>query len=151
MKKSDISGAKVPEEYKSSPMPCPKIKLGENSYIHLGHILSKDSTDVKDITSKMYSFIGKYHSLCQVLKHKDPRIYIKFINIYFCDFYGSNLWNLFSKSAEKFYTMWNKMLRFVFKLPFMSHRYLLELLSKTPHLKTKLTDRFCEMMKKLHF
>ena len=110
---------------KSDPPP---LKLGDNdilwtdSYTHLGHILTKDGTDVKDITAKMYSFIGKYHSLCQVLKHKDPRIYIKLINIYFCDFYGSNLWNLFSKSAEKFYTMWNKMVRFVFKLPFMSHR-----------------------------
>ena len=130
---------------KSDPPP---LKLGDNdilwtdSYTHLGHILTKDGTDVKDITAKMYSFIGKYHSLCQVLKHKDPRIYIKLINIYFCDFYGSNLWNLFSKSAEKFYTMWNKMVRFVFKLPSMSHRYLLEPLSSTPHLKTKLTDRF---------
>ena len=132
---------------KSDPPP---LKLGDNdilwtdSYTHLGHILTKDGTDVKDITSKMYSFIGKYHSLCQVLKHKDPRIYIKLINIYFCDLYGSNLWNLFSKSAEKFYTMWNKMVRFVFKLPSMSHRYLLEPLSNTPHLKTKLTDRFLE-------
>ena len=64
------------------------------------------------------------------------------INIYFCDFYGSNLWNLFSKSAEKIYTMWNKMVRFVFKLPSMSHRYLLAPLSRHPPLKTKLTDRF---------
>ena len=126
----------------------PPLKLGvkhilwTDQYTHLGHILYRDGTSEKDITAKMFSFIGKYHSLCQVLNHKDPKVYIKLINIYFCDFYGSNLWNLCSTSIEEMYTMWNKMIRFVFKLPYMSHRYLLEPISNTSHLKTKLTDRF---------
>ena len=34
------------------------------------------------------------------------------------------------------------MIRFVFNLPFKCHRYLIEPISDTPHLKSKLTDRF---------
>ena len=130
---------------KVNPLP---LKLGLNdilwtdTYTHLGHIFYRDGTMERDTKAKMYSFIGKYHSLCQVLKKKDPQIYIKLINIYFCDFYGSNLWNLYSNSVDKLYTMWNKMIRFVYNLPFDSHRYLLEPISNTSHVKTKLTNRF---------
>ena len=62
--------------------------------------------------------------------------------MYLIDFYGSNLWNLYDKSTEKFYTTWNKMIRNVFNLPFNTHRYLIEPISGINHLKTMLTDRF---------
>ena len=58
-----------------------------------------------------------------------------------CDFYGSNLWNLFSMT-DSLFTEWNKCIRFVFRLPFMTHRYLIEPLSESCHLKTMLINRF---------
>lgn len=121
-----------------------------DSYTHLGHILYKDGTSDNDCMLKMRSFIGKYHSLCQVLKHKDPLVYMKLVSIYLCDFYGSNLWYLFGPAANKMYTMWNKMVRFIFHLPFKCHRYFIEPLSETSHLKTKLTDRFLKFYHSLH-
>lgn len=113
-----------------------------DQYTHLGHIMYKDGTSATDCSFKRRIFIGKYHSLCQKLKHKDPLVYMKLISIYMCDFYGSNLWNLFNASSNNLYVMWNQMIRFVFKLPFRSHRYLLEAISQTSHLQTKLTNRF---------
>ena len=40
-----------------------------------------------------------------IMIYSVPKIFIKLINNYFCDFCGSNLWNLFGKAAEKLYTM----------------------------------------------
>ena len=113
-----------------------------NKYVHLGHVFYKDGSSEIDCVEKSHTFMGKYHSLCQLLKLKDPMVYMKLINIYLCDFYGSNLWYLFGAAAEKFDIVWNKMIRFVFNLPFDCHRYLIEPLSHSCHLKTKLTDRF---------
>ena len=95
-----------------------------------------------DCIAKKRSFIGKYHSLCQLLKEKHPSVYMKLISIYMCDFYGSNLWDLFGETADKLYIAWNQMIRFVFRLPFNSHRYFIAPVSDSSHLKTKLTDRF---------
>lgn len=124
------------------------LKLGNDTipwtdqYTHLGHVLYRDGTSVEDCLYKRRLFIGKYHSLCQNIKHKDPLVYMKLISIYMCDFYGSNLWNLFSASSDKLYVTWNQMIRYVFKLPYCSHRYLMVPISESPHLKTMLTNRF---------
>ena len=118
--------------------PIPWVK----KFKHLGHILYKDGNSSHDTVYKMNTFIGKFHSLCQLLKNKDPIIYIKFIKVYLIDFYGSNLWNFYDIYSQKFYTTWNRMIRNVFNLPFQSHRYLIEPMSGIPHLKTMIVDRF---------
>ena len=76
------------------------------------------------------------------IKNHDPMIYVRLIKIYMIDFYGSNLWNLYDKFTQKFFTSWNRMIRNVFKLPYNSHRYLIEPISGITHLKTMLSDRF---------
>ena len=125
-----------PIYFDNSPIPWVK------KFKHLGHILYKDGNSNHDTDLKKNIFIGKFHSLCQLLKKKDPEIYVRLIKVYLIDFYGSNLWNLYDKSTEKFYITWNKMIRNVFNLPFRTHRYLIEPISGINHLKTMLTDRF---------
>ena len=112
-----------------------------DKYTHLGHIFTRDGSSIEDCTSKKRGFIGKFHSLGQLLENKHPSVYMKLINIYMCDFYGSNLWDLFNGS-DSIYTEWNKCIRSVFKLPFATHRYLIEPLSGSFHLKTMLISRF---------
>ena len=46
-------------------------------------------------------------------------------------------------------TEWNKCIRFVFNLPLATHRYLIEPLSETSHLKSMLTSRFVKFYKTL--
>ena len=36
-----------------------------------------------------------------IMIYSVPKIFIKSINVYFCDFCGSNPWNLFGKAVEK--------------------------------------------------
>ena len=112
-----------------------------DNYTHLGHVFTRDGTCVEDCALKKRGFIGKFHSLGQLLGNKHPKVYMKLINIYMCDFYGSNLWDLFH-GAENIYTEWNKCIRTVFRLPMASHRNLIEPLSEVYHLKTMLISRF---------
>ena len=114
-----------------------------DKYTHLGHVFTRDGSSSEDCSSKKRSFIGKFHSLGQLLGNKHPKVYMKLIGIYMCDFYGSNLWDLFNGS-DSIFTEWNKCVRFVFRLPLATHRNLIEPLSETFHLKSMLISRFAK-------
>ena len=113
-----------------------------DSFVHLGHLLHRSGSPLHDCELRRRSFIGEYNTLVQVLHNKDPIVYMKLIQIYMTHFYGSNLWNLFSPSVEKLFTTWNNMIRTIFKVPRMTHRCLIEVISGSMHLKTLLVNRF---------
>ena len=74
---------------------------------------------------------------------------MKLVSIYLTSFYGSNLWDLFGDSAERLYSSWNIMVRYCYDIPRTSHRYLIEPISGTTHLKVKLIKRFNQFYKTL--
>ena len=49
-----------------------------------------------------------------------------------------------STQCERIYTSWNIAIRMIFKVPNKTHRYLIESLSQTPHVKTMLSARFMQ-------
>ena len=65
----------------------------------------------------------------------------RLIDTYASSCYGSSLWDLRSKDAEKLYRSWNVMVRNVLSLDRRTHRFLIEPLSGHLHLKTKLMSR----------
>ena len=69
---------------------------------------------------------------------------MKLVSVYLTSFYGSNLWDLYEDSAEKLYKSWNITIRYFFDIPRTTHRYLLEAISGTSHLKQKLVKRFIQ-------
>ena len=72
---------------------------------------------------------------------------MKLVSIYLTSIYGSNLWDLFEDSADKLYKSWNIMIRYFFDIPRNTHKYLLESISGTSHLKQKLIKRFIQFHK----
>ena len=92
-----------------------------------------------DIALKRGKFIGKVNSLLQEFHFTDSSVMMKLINIYASSFYGSCLWDLMSKDAEKVYTSWNVTVRNVFGLNRRTHRNLIEPLSNCLHLKGMLS------------
>lgn len=67
--------------------------------------------------------------------------YMKLVSIFFTNLYRSNLWDLFRDSAERLCASWNIMVRYCFDIPWKSHRYFIETISCTTHLKLKLIKR----------
>ena len=112
-------------------------------------MLYRDGTLNLDVNLKRCSFIGKFHELRQELKSQNPIVFMNLIIVYMSHFYGSNLWNLFD--IENICVAWNNIVRNVFNLPRMSHRYLIEPLSGFPHVMTMLTNRFLKFYDTLYF
>ena len=119
-------------------LPLPYV----NQIKHLGNILQCENTMKKDCQFKRSKFISKIHSLNQEFHFASTNVMLKLYDIYACSFYGSSLWNLYSNEAEKLYKSWNIAVRILFRLPFDTHRYLIEPISDVPHVKTVLCSRF---------
>ena len=109
---------------------------------HLGNVLQNDNSMKLDMSIKRGQFIGRINSLLQEFHSANPILLMKVIESYACSFYGSNLWNLVSKHADKMYATWNVMVRNVFTLSRQTHRRLVEPLSGFTHLKVALFSRF---------
>ena len=116
---------------------------------HLGNILQSENTMKHDVAVKCGRFIGKVNSLLQDLHFAEPKVFVKLLNIYCCSFYGSSLWDLYSRDVDKLYKSWNVTIRNVFKIPYTTHRYLIESISGSTHPKTMLTGRFVKFAQSL--
>ena len=102
---------------------------------HLGMTLESD------MAQKRGSFIGKMKSLEQEFCGSSCDVKMRIFEIYTMSFFGSSLYDLFSKEAERIYTTYNKMVRTTFSLPRETHRYFIEEITTSPLV------RFQEMLK----
>ena len=109
---------------------------------HLGHILQNDNSMRMDMAQKRGIFIGKTNSLLQEFSNVSPNILLKLFNATAMTFYGSNLWDLFSKNSERVYKSYNVAIRNILHLDRCTHRFLIEPLSNSIHLKTALASKF---------
>ena len=121
----------------NKPLPCVE------SHIHLGNLIHKDESMSHDLSCKRATFISKVHALKQELGDQDPCVLIKLVRIYFCSFYGSNLWDFYDDFTNKLFITWNNCIRDFYNLPYATHRYILQDLAyHVPHLRTCLLRRF---------
>ena len=94
-----------------------------------------------DCSIKRDRFIGKVNSLLQKFHYVDYQVIVKILNIFTTSFYGSGLWDLQSSEWERLYKSLNVAVRQALRLPYTSHRYLIEPLSNCIHPKTMLSSR----------
>ena len=116
---------------------------------HLGNLLQLDNSMRVDMSQKRGKFIGKVSSLLQEFSNVDPEVKVKILNIYTTSFYGSNLWDIFSKDCERLYKSWNVAIRQIFDVNRCTHRYLIESVSQSMHPKTMLCSRYVGFYKSL--
>ena len=109
---------------------------------HLGHTLQSDNSMKVDIAQKRGSYIGKINSLLQEFHSLKPKIFLKLVNTYALSLYGSNLWNILSPDCEKLYASYNVTIRTVLNIDRQTHRYLIEPLSGSSHVKTLISSRY---------
>ena len=108
---------------------------------HLGNMLESDNSMRRDMSIKRSKLIGKINSLSQKLHFVRPDIFMKILNIYCVSFHGSCLWNLYSNSCDKLFKTWNVAVRQAWSVPYNKHRYLIEEISESLHLKVMLSSR----------
>ena len=145
-----IFAKKVKDQNGAAPImlngnPLPWVKQLK----HLGNILQCDNSMKIDCGVKRGKFIGKMNSLLQEFYYVDSAVKIKIFNIFATSFYGSGLWDLYSKDVDRIFKSWNVSVRIAFDIPCTTHRYLVEPLSGCPHLKTMLSSRYSKFTKSL--
>ena len=113
---------------------------------HLGHILDSDNNLHLDTREKKFRFIRKVNSIAQEFYFANPEVKVNLYDKYASSFYGSNLWNLFCQETDKVYAAYNVSIRQAFKVPFQTHRYLIQPLIEHPHIKVQLCSKFIKFM-----
>ena len=113
-----------------------------DSHEHLGHMIHKDESMCHDLLNKRGEFISKVHALRQEFGDQSPDVFMKLVNIYFNSMYGSNVWDLFGDAAQKLFVSWNVLIRSSYNLPFATHRYILQNIINSPHIRILLMRRF---------
>ena len=103
----------------------------------------------QDMREKRAQFIQKNNEICQEFAFANPSTKIKLNNIYNTHFTSSPIWNLFCAEAVSIEKTWNVAMRKMMKLDRCSHRYLIEPLSKTRHIKFSLMKRFINFTNKI--
>ena len=116
---------------------------------HLGNILDRANNFRQDLAVKKGQFIGKVNSMLQEFYYLDYATLVQLINIYATSFYGSCLWDLFSNDWDRLYKAWNVAMRQIHNVPKITHKYLIEDLSNTYHLKAILHSRYVGFSKSL--
>jgi len=103
---------------------------------HLGNTFENSLNGMKkDIEIKRAKYIQKNCELVQEFGFSHP-ISKCFVNqVYNCSFTGFQLWDLFSDSCESIEKTFNVSIRTMFNLPRETHRYLIEPLSDSRHIK----------------
>ena len=138
--------------HQEEPIP---ILMGEEelpwveNWPHLGNMIHKGDFRLPgkcsfshDLINERDKFIGKFHGLLQEFGFSDSLVLLRMVNIYATSFYGSQLWDFSSNEASKLFTSWNVLVSTVFKVPNTTHRYLVEPLSDTVHMKVILFKRY---------
>ena len=109
----------------------------------LGMILNSD------IVEKRAQYIDRNNELMQEFSFADRKTKTFINNVFNTSFYGSVLWDLQCKEAEMLYNTWSVSLRKINMLERNTHRYFIEPISDTTHIKLALKKRFLNFTKKI--
>ena len=137
--------------------PVPVVKLCGNSlpwvdsFKHLGHTISITVGKVteQDVTVKRAQYLNKTFELNQEFGFASSRTKLKINNIYNSNFYGSPIWNLYSKSVDNFVNAYNRSMRVLFNLPLQTHRNLLPVVTQQKQIFSTLISRFLGFVDKV--
>ena len=117
---------------------------------HLGCKITNNIDGLQnDILEKRAQYINRANELDQEFYFAYSKTKIKVNTIYNTSFYGSQIWDQFGKEAERIEKTWNISQRIFLKLPRTCHKYFIEPLSETRHIKFSLCKRFMNFIQKI--
>ena len=121
-----------------------------NSIQHLGTTITNDKELLaSDVMQKRAAFINRNNELLQEFHFAHPKSLMKINSIYNSSYYRCVLWNHFGNEVERIDKSWNVSVRKMNRLPFNTHRYLLEPVSKSRHAVFSFYIRFLKFTNNL--
>lgn len=138
----------IPFTLKKSILPKLKLSGNELPWVeggkHLGIKIQNKRDNIlgQDIKEKRAQFIQRTNEILQEFFFASPATKLLINRLYNSHFTGSVIWDLWSTEANMVYNSWSTSIRKIFGLDRATHRYLIEPVSKSVHLKTNLLIRF---------
>ena len=121
-----------------------------DSFKHLGNMVSnKVDGGQLDLKTKTAQYIDKNCTINQEFCYHHPITKFTLNKIYKCHFTGSQIWNISSEGAEKFYSSYNRSIKMMAGLPLATHRNLIEPLSGVKHMSSILIKNFWSFITKV--
>ena len=112
-----------------------------SSWKHLGHIISSDCDDSKDIQSRCRTLSGQINNVVCSFSTLDSITKNRLFASYCSSFYGCELWDLSNKELEKFCITWRKGARRIWTLPPDAHSDLVYYITNSPPIFDELCRR----------
>ena len=138
------------------PRELPSLMLCGNplpwvdKLLHLGNMISNKIDGCQlDMKQKQAMYIEKNCTINQEFSFAHPSSRFLVNKIYNCHFSGCQLWNLFSKGADKFYSTFNRSVKVMADLPFGTHRNLIEAVSGQQHMSLTLIRNYLNFIQKV--
>ena len=113
---------------------------------HLGHHFNCCLSFKKDTNFRKGQFIQCVNEICTEFGFAHPKCKSKLLQIYGSSFYGSNLWDLYSKEFVSLCKTWNVAIRKIYGLPFQTHCRFLTHICQQSHVNHIIKCRFMNFM-----
>ncbi len=110
---------------------------------HLGHHCCLSFRN--DINIRKGCFIQCVNEICTEFAFAHPKCQAKLLQVFGTSFYGSNLWDLYSKQFMSLGKTWNVAIRKVYNVPFQTYCRFLHV-SQLNHVTHMLKSRFIKFM-----
>ena len=141
---------KKPLQWSPAPLmlldtPLPWVSSAK----YLGNFITNSVDGLcQDVKIKRAMFIERNCEILQEFPFAHPAVKCKINKVYNSSFPGSVLWDLTSRNVEMLINSWSVATRFMWDLPWNSHRYLMEELGGT-HAKCMLYTRYVTFMQSI--
>jgi len=106
-----------------------KIIENVDKYSHLGHLITTRFDDDDDILFRRNCFIGQANNVLCYFNRLNTIVKMKLFKSYCSSFYGSELWDLNSKTVEDVCIAWRKGIRRIFNIPNNTHSFFIPIIS----------------------
>ena len=137
----------------ASNVDCKAIQVNGNNVTwatnakHLGNVVDHKLSDLNDINAKKGYFIASVNWFVGHFRGKVPiDCYIRLFQSYCSTHYSSTLWALHDKWFNDFCVTWNKGVRRILNVSYMTHTAFLGQLINTCHISIQLVKRFCKFV-----
>ena len=113
---------------------------------HLGHVIGPRSLEaqvqecIKDFYCKVNAVISQFSNVSYKVKYK-------LFKSFCMPLYGCQLWDLSSKTIDKFYIAWRKSIRRLLRIPNVTHNVLLNIICEDIPIEFQLFKRFLKFYK----
>ena len=103
----------------------------------------------QDVKDKRARYISKNNEICQEFYFAHPSTKFEINQIWNSHFSGSVLWDLFGHECGQVENTYNSSVRIMGSLPRETHKFLVEPITGTPHLKKILCKRFLKFIESI--